>query len=629
MNEQIDFLKEKCSKLPATPGVYLMKNRSNDDPKCKVIYVGKAKHLKNRVSTYFVGNAKRDRKTAKLVEHIRDFDYIVTLKEIDAFVLETSLIKQYRPKYNILLKDAKGFNYVKITADEYPRLQYTLNADDKKAKYIGPYVGGFFVKQSVEDANRIFLLPSCNRKFPESFGKIRSCLNHRIKRCMGVCQGTISRDEYSDIVNLAVDYIKNGSKASIANLTNEMNEAAEALDFEKAVRLRDRIAAMKRADTVQSVISSKLTDYDVIGMFVNYDGLTAVAVVKYSGGRLVDKQSFELGDVYEKSQMLRDFILEYYSSRIDGNLDKSIEVYIESEIIDQELLEKHLKISLKIPKRGEGLSQIMLARSNAEEILALKLGRTTKETLVLEELANLLGLTELPRRIECFDISNIGESVKVGGMVTYRDGKPYKKDYRKFTIKTVDGLDDYGCMREIIERRYKSDDDRLELPQLILVDGGIGHVSVVKGVLEELGFGVNFDGLSKSDSNDKIRKSVNLFGLVKDSKHRTRAIATSNREGESTEIQIQANKKVFTFLTKLQDEVHRFTVTFARERHQKSSFDLSLRQVPGIGEVKATLLLKHFKTKTALKSATFEELSCVAKLSSEKAQVLFEFVKTM
>jgi excinuclease ABC subunit C len=572
----------------------------------KIIYIGKAKQLKNRVSTYFVDASKRDRKTAKLVERIRDFDYIVTPKEIDAFVLETSLIKQHRPKYNILLKDAKGFNYVKITADAYPRVQYVMNADsDKSATYIGPYVGGFFVKQSVEDANRIFMLPSCNRTFVFSDGKPtqRPCLNFRIKRCMGVCQGTVSRSDYAAIIASVVDYIKNGSKASIAALTDEMNAAAEGLEFEKAARIRDRIAAMKRADTVQSVISSKLTAYDVVGSAVNLDRLTAITVVKYFGGRLTDKEDFYLGDAYDAPQMLRDFLLEYYSEH-SGRIPPA-EVYIESEIEDMELLSRHLKVKFVIPKRGEGLSQLTLARNNAREFLELRIGRRTKEVIIIEELVNLLGLTRFPRDIECFDISNIGESVKVGGMVAYRNGKPFRKNYRKFVIKEVAGLDDYACMREVVRRRYAG---AQELPDLIFVDGGAGHVSAAKSVLDELG----------------LSESVNLFGLTKDSKHRTRAVA-----GSGGEIQVQANKGVFTFLTKLQDEVHRFTVTFARERHSKASFDLQLRQVPGIGEAKATALLREFKTKSALKSASAEQLAEVAKISAEKADNLKRFIAEM
>lgn len=601
MNEFLDSLQQRAKNLPLVPGVYLMKDKQG-----KIIYIGKAKQLKNRVSTYFADNDKRDRKTQKLVERIRDFDYIVTPKELDAFVLETSLIKQHRPKYNILLKDARGFNYVKITAGGYPRLRYVLQAADKDAEYIGPYVGGFFVKQSVDDANRIFMLPSCNRRFPEDFNKSRPCLNYRIKRCMGVCLGNISEEEYEGIVESAVDYIKKGSKASVAALTAEMEKAAEKLDFEKAARLRDRIAAMKSIDTVQSVISAKTTDYDVVATSCD-DDKASIAVIKYAGGRLVDKESFYIGDEYNLPKMLGDFLLEYYSEMIPA------EIYLETELEDNTLFEEYLKeksghkVKLTVPKRGEGLAQVMLAKNNAAEFLTLKFGRKSKELAALDELSKLLGLGNSPKYIECYDISNIGETTKVGGMVVFKDGKAFKSAYRKFTIKEVEGLDDYGCMREVINRRfsrYINKDEGFNIcPDLILLDGGSGHVTAVKSVLDELGL------------------DVKLFGLVKDSRHKTRAVVASGEE-----IQIKSNQSVFTFLTKIQEEVHRFSVTFAREKHKKDSFALSLTQVSGIGEAKATALLKHFKTKQSLKQANKEQIQQTAKISAEKAEELKKFI---
>ncbi|MCL2036861.1 MAG: excinuclease ABC subunit UvrC [Oscillospiraceae bacterium] len=619
LNPEIEFLRGKSAKLPLTPGVYLMK-----DKKGKIIYVGKAKQLKNRVSSYFADLSKRDRKTERLVERIRDFDYIVTPKEIDAFVLETSLIKQHRPKYNILLKDAKGFNYVKITAGAYPRLQYVLNAEDKSARYLGPYVGGFFVKQSVEDANRIFMLPSCNLKFPsENAQPKRACLNYRIKRCMGVCQGGVSEEEYSEIIKSAVNYIKNGSKSSIAALTKEMESAAEKLEFEKAAKIRDRIAAMKRADTVQSVISSKTSDYDVIAIAYS-DTLAAAAVVKYSGGRLTDKQTFYLGDGHDESghlNLMSDFLREYYSDSdckpreiyidIELEIEEKIEEKIEDKTEDKALLQEYLELKIVTPKRGEGLSQVMLAKNNAAEFLALKAGRKSKESTAVEELAKLLGLSKTPEFIECYDISNIGESVKVGGMVVYRNGKPFKRAYRRFTVKEVSGTDDYASMREVIRRRFAryaesggdDGDDFATLPGLILLDGGAGHVSTVKSLLEELGL------------------DIPLFGLVKDTRHKTRAVAASGGE-----IEIRSNKSVFTFLTGIQEEVHRFTVTFAREKHKKNSFTLSLTRLPGIGEKKAEALLKRFKTKQALKEATQEQIGEAAKINPEKAAELHKFI---
>ncbi|MCL2634823.1 MAG: excinuclease ABC subunit UvrC [Oscillospiraceae bacterium] len=595
-------LKEKIAKLPLSPGVYLMKDKHG-----KIIYIGKAKQLKNRVSSYFNNSDTHSHKTEKLVENICDFDYIVTHKELDALVLESSLIKQHRPKYNVLLKDARGFNYVKITAGGFPRLIYTHNAEDKSAQYIGPYANGFTIRQSVVDANRIFMLPSCAKKFPDEFNKGRPCLNYQIKRCMGVCLGGISEEDYRLRVKAAIDYIKSGSKKSVDSLTAEMEEAAQQLDFEKAARLRDHINAILRTDSVQSVQSKKTTDYDIVAIATN-TGLAAATIIKYRSGRLTDKESFYLGS--ESDEILEEFLIEYYSDNVPR------EIYLDREIEDKELIGEYLKTKITVPKRGEGLTQVMLTKNNASEYLALKIGRTAKEITALEELAKLLGLSKIPEYIECYDISNIGENVKAGGMVVYRNGKPYKKGYRKFTIKEVIGLDDYACMREVISRRFTrylsvGDDARedygfYKLPDLILLDGGTGHVNAVSGVLNELGI------------------DVPLFGLVKDSKHKTRAIAAKGEE-----IQVQANKSVFTMLTKIQEEVHRFSVTFTREKHKKEAFALTLTQVEGIGQAKAAALLKKFKTKTALKAASLDELQETAKINQEKAQELQEFIKGM
>jgi excinuclease ABC subunit C len=582
----VDNLREKASRLPLSPGVYLMKDKSE-----RVIYVGKAKSLKSRVSSYFRSDADC-LKTQKLVEQICEFDYIVTLKELDALVLESSLIKQHRPKYNVLLKDARGFNYVKITGDDFPRLTYTHDATDKTCSYIGPYANGFTIRQSVIDANRIFMLPSC-KTFP-----VKPCLNLHMERCIGVCRGGVFAQDYQKRVKSAIDYIKKGSKESVKRLTAEMNTAAELLDFERAARLRDQITAIKRTESVQQIQSKKLTDYDVIAQSGQAGGVCTVAVIKYSGGRLVDKECFDLGELCD----VRGFILEYYRDETPK------ELYLESEIEDRELIQEFLGTKITIPKRGEGLAQIMLAKANANEFAAQRGGRKSKETAALENLARLLGLTQPPKIIECYDISNIGESVKVGGMVVYKDGKPFKNGYRRFNIKTVDGLDDYACMREIVQRSLAGRGDfGAPYPDLILLDGGKGHVAAV----QELNF------------------NVPLFGLVKDNKHKTRAVAAKNSEGVCSEIEIRSNQAVFTFLTKIQEEVHRFSVTFARERHKKSSFELVLTKVPGIGQAKAAALLKHFKTKAALKAASADELRQIAKISDEKSRELLKYIETM
>ena len=603
MNEKLPFLRDKANRLPLEPGVYLMKNSDG-----KIIYVGKAKALKNRVTSYFRSNSQHTAKTLKLVDNIRDFDFIVTASELDALVLECSLIKLHQPKYNILLKDAKGYNYIKVTRGEFPRISYALNTDDKNADYIGPFTSGFTVKQAVEEANAIFMLPSCRKKFPKDFGKERPCLNHHIKRCMGVCEGKISSEEYKKIIDEAIEYLKNGSKASVEELTAQMEQAAEDLEFEKAARLRDRIAAVTRLTSQQKILDYK-KEYDIIGAAQNV-GMASVAVIKYRGGRLVDKENFFIGEEYEDAAMRRDFILNYYSE--NGDIPR--EIYVDEEFEDMELLEQLLReqsgraVRFVIPQRGEGLSQALLAKKNAGEYLALRVGRTAKEISALEDLKTLLGLERVPNIIESYDISNFGETGMVGGMIVYRNGRPFKAGYRKFGIKTVAGQNDYACMQEVLRRRFtrylEGDESFSPLPDLILLDGGRGHISAAAEVMNEL----------------KI--DVPLFGLVKDSKHRTRAIAK-----EGGELEIKSNRALFSLLTNIQDEVHRYSITFQRAKHKQKTYSLELTEVNGIGEAKARALLKEFKTKQKMKEATVEQLRKAAKISEEKARELYEFIQ--
>ena len=604
MNERIDYLREKANKLPLTPGVYQMKDIGG-----KIIYIGKAKALKNRVTSYFRAIESHNPKTYRLVQNIHDFDFIVTPTELDALVLEANLIKLHSPKYNILLKDDKGYNYVKISGDEFPKITYALQTDDKKAQYIGPYTQGFTVKQAVEEANRIFMLPTCNRKFPRDFGKERPCLNYHIGRCMGACRGKISKEEYLNSVHQAVNYIKNGSKESIERLTKEMEDYAEKLEFEKAAQIRDRINSIKKAEMTQHIYSSKTTDFDVVAAAVNMDKCS-VAVVKYRGGRIIDKENFFIGEESDSSQTREEFLVEYYS----GKSEMPKEIYLDIEIENKELLESYFsdrfkhKISFLNPKRGEGLTQVTLARSNAEEYLSLKVGRTAKEIAALEDLKNILGLSKTPEIIESYDISNMGEETRVAGMVVFKNGRPFKQGYKKFNIKYVEGIDDYACMQEVIERRIQryldGDENFSPLPDLILLDGGKGHVAAVKQVLDRMGV------------------ELNLYGLVKDDKHRTRAIAK-----EGGEIQVNANKSVFALLTRIQDEVHRFSINFQRKQHKKKQYEMELTRIKGIGEAKAMALLKEFKTKKAMKEATAEQLAQAAKLNKEVAEELYLFIQ--
>ena len=597
-------MSDKAARLPLKPGIYLMKDSSG-----KIIYIGKAKALKNRVSSYFQNIFKLGQKTFKLVENIDDFDFIVTDSELDALILEARFIKMHRPKYNILLKDDKGLNYFKISGTQYPKLTHSFDTNDKNALYIGPFSSSHIVKTAVDEANKIFMLPVCNKKFPQEFGKERPCLNFHIKKCIGVCAGGISPDEYQAMVNNAVEYIKTGSKKSVEELNRAMLSAAEELRFERAARLRDQIKAIEKARTIQKIETSKTTPYDVIGFSEPTEsGKICAVVIKYRDGRITDKVNFIIEEHCEPPQRQREFMREYYEN--PDSLPREIYIDCPLAAADKDLIEQYFsqhakkKVTVINPKRGEFLTQITLAQSNANEYIAVKTGRVPKEIRALEGLKTLLGLKETPLYIESYDISNLGESIKVGGMVTYRDGKPFKAGYRKFTIKDVDGRDDYACMSDVVRRRFlrllDGDVKFNQKPNLILVDGGKGHVSAIKAVLEEVGM-----------------SDIALFGMVKDEKHRTKAI--SHEDGE---IQINANKQVFALVTQIQNEVHRFSIEFQRKSHKKKTFETSLTKIKGIGPQKAAALMKHFKTKQRLKEATLEELMKVAKISEKTAKQL-------
>lgn len=604
MFERLDYLREKSNKLPLHPGVYQMKDKNGN-----IIYIGKAKLLKNRVTSYFHAVEAHNAKTYKLVSNIYDFDFIVTETELDALVLEASLIKLHSPKYNILLKDDKGFNYIRISGGDYPRISHSFRKDDPNSSYIGPFTSGYTVKQTIEECNRIFKLPTCKKVFPREFFKERPCLNCHIGRCMGVCQGKVSKEEYAAIISQALNYLKNGSKESVEMLTKEMEAAAENLEFERAAQLRDRIAAIKRAAKAQSIESGRSISCDVFAVSQNMK-LTSVAVVKYRSGKLIDKENYFIGDEYNEQLMRGEFLLQYYSSgrEIPG------EIYLDGDTEDNALLEEYFrktaghKVSINVPKRGEGLVLTTLAKSNADEYLSLRVGRTSREITALQDLAKLLGLPKTPTLIESYDISNLGEQTRVAGMITYKNGRPYKAGYRRFNIKDVVGIDDYGCMQEVIRRRFgryiDGDESFSELPDLILLDGGAGHVNAVREVLDEMGI------------------NVSLFGLVKDDKHRTRAISDGGGE-----IQINANKSLFKLLTEIQDEVHRYSIDYQRKKHKQTQYELELTKIKGIGEKKALALLKKYKTKQGIREATVEALMETAKINRETAENLHLYIQ--
>ncbi len=606
MNERLPYLREKTAKLTLSPGVYRMRDKGGN-----IIYIGKAKNLRNRVTSYFRENPDHTPKVAKMVSHVYDYDFIVTDSEYEALVLECSMIKQHMPKYNILLKDDKGYCYIKISDGEYPRITVEMKKGGS-GTFLGPYTSTFVAKQAVEEANKVFMLPTCKRVFPRDIGKYRPCLNHHIKQCMGVCTGCVSKEEYADIVRQAVSYIQNGSEASVEELTAHMEKAAEELDFELAARLRDRISAIKRAADRQKIISDDMRDTDIIAMAQTSE-TSCAAVLMYRGGRLYDRAEYDLGAPDSEENMLEDFVLQYYSdpSKIPR------EILTEEELPNAEAVERFLRekcgraVDLSSKKRGKGLRLIMMAKSNASDSLAIKVGRTGKEIVALEALGKILGLPEPPRYIEAYDISNLGSSSMVAGMVVFENGRPLKKAYKKFSIKETQIQNDYASMREVLERRFKrcldeneTDEGFNRLPDLILLDGGKGQVNAVEPILREMGV------------------TVPIFGMVKDNNHRTRAIATSG-----SEISISGSQSAFMLVTQIQDEVHRFSITYQRSKHRKQSCETGLTKIKGIGEKKAQKLFTAFKTREEFKKATPVEIAKAAGINAELAEQVYEFVQ--
>ena len=608
MNPKMKILRKKAMSLPLLPGVYIMKNADGE-----IIYIGKAKALKNRVSQYFGSQNRHPIKVRKMVENVDRFDYIVTGSEFEALVLECSLIKQHSPKYNILLKDDKGYSYIRISEGEYRKISAVFNKKDDGSEYIGPYLSSYSVRQSVDAANKIFKLPQCNKVFPRDFGKSRPCLNYYISQCCGLCTGKIKKSDYDEAVDGAVAFLKGDSRDIIADLRVKMEKAAEELDFEQAAKLRDRINSIERIKEKHKVVYKSVEEQDVFAT-ADIDGSVCLAVLRFSNGRLFDSEHFFFDDPGDKEGMRSDFITSYYSMR--DNIPKRVTV--DGEVADRELLEQWLsekkgkKVTVFVPARGEQLEIVNMCRKNAEEKLAIKKGRTGREIAVLDELKDLLGLKKTPEYIESYDISHTAGQDSVAGMIVFKGGKPYRKAYKRFSIKSFDGNDDYRAMNEVLTRRfseYEKSKDSTEgfgkLPDLILLDGGVGQVHAVEPVLREFGL------------------KIPLFGMVKDNRHRTRAIS-----GDGGEIAINSKRQVFTLVSEIQNEVHRFSVAYHHQKHAKRGLSLSLTEIEGVGEKRASALLKYFKTITAIKNAEVDELSKAPGITSAVAQNIYDYYRT-
>ena len=604
MNERLPYLRKKSMSLPLTPGVYLMKNKKGE-----IIYVGKAKALKNRVSSYFGSQNNHTAKVRKMVENVEDFDYIMCDSEFEALVLECSLIKQHSPKYNILLKDDKGYHYIKITSNGWKNILAVKQRFDDGAEYIGPYTGSYGVTNAVAEAKKIFLLPQCSKVFPRDYNKSRPCLNYFIGQCAAPCAGKTTAEAHAEAVEQAIDFIVNGSGKAVEALTEKMLAASENLEFEKAAKLRDRINAIKKVSEKQKVVAASVEEQDVFAVVCSEEK-ACLSVIRFRNSRLYDNEDFIIDAPENMPEARHELLRSYYSMR--DFVPRRITV--DGKIADSDVLCEWLsslagrKVAAVCPQRGEQHSLVEMCRSNAAQKLAIYLGKTGRATAALDELATLLGLKSPPKFIESYDISHTAGSENVAGMVVFKDGAPFKKSYRRFAIKGFTGQDDYASMAEVIERRvlrYFEEKDSGEgfgrLPDLILLDGGSGQVNAVKPVLEKYGL------------------DIPLFGMVKDSHHRTRAIACSGDE-----LSLTSKRAAFTLVSTIQEEVHRYSVEYHRNRRKKASLSSSLTSINGIGESRCKALLRHFKTVKAVSQASVEELAAVKGMNKIAAQAVFE-----
>ncbi len=609
MDERLKRLRGKAMRLPLEPGVYIMKDKSG-----KIIYIGKAKALKNRVSQYFGSQTNHTVKVRKMVENVADFDYIIVNSEFEALVLECSLIKQHTPKYNILLKDDKGYHYIKIAGTDWKNLTSEKQKLDDGAKYLGPYTSSDCVSKSVSEACKIFKLPTCSKIFPRDIKRSgRPCLNYYIKQCSAPCCGKISKEAHNEAVDNAVKFITGGNDSIVKELKKQMEAAAENLEFEKAAALRDAIQSIEKTSKKQNVVSQKTKEQDVFA-FCEASNKICMSVLRFSQGRLYDSEYFFTDAIEEMPSVREKMIADYYSMRdsippniaVDGEIDgiDSLNEYISQK--------RGKSVRIYIPEKGENASLVELSRDNAAEKLAQHIGRTGKTVAALDELATLLGLKDIPEYIESYDISHTDGADNVAGMIVFKDGKPLKSSYRRFEIKGFSGQDDYRSMAEVLTRRFneyelhKNDGEPFGFgrkPDLILLDGGIGQVNAVKPVLASFGL-----------------SDIPLFGMVKDNKHRTRAIATSGGE-----IAINDRRKAFTLVSDIQEEVHRFSVEYHRKKQAKTLTAMTLTEIDGVGKEKAKAILSHFRTHAAVKKATVEQLCEVKGISKKLAENIYKF----
>ncbi len=613
-------IEEELKKLPAKPGVYLMHGEHDE-----IIYVGKAKSLKNRVRQYFQTSRNKGPKIEQMVTHIRRFEYIVTDSELEALILECNLIKEHRPKYNTLLMDDKEYPYIKVTVQEaFPRVMLARQRRKDKARYFGPYTSAGAVREILELLRKVYRIRSCNRNLPRDIGKERPCLNYHIHCCSAPCQGKISAEDYAASIRQVIDFLNGNTESIRKRLTEQMQEASEHLEFERAAELRELLKQVAAISQRQKMSQNDSDDRDIIAMAMQAQDVV-VQVFFIREGRLIGREHFYMtlaGDE-EPGDILREFITQFYS----GTPYLPKELLLQHAVADADLLEQWLsarrgmKVTLRIPKIGEKEKLVELAAKNAELVLSQDRERIRQEEKrtagAVRELASLLGLSGIVR-MEAYDISNISGFDSVGSMVVYEYGRPKRSDYRKFRLRGLDGPDDYASMRQVLTRRFEHGISELEkqkesqmepkfgsftkFPDLILMDGGKGQVNIALDVLETLGL------------------SIPVCGMVKDDRHRTRGLYYNNRE-----YTLAINSDAFLLLTRIQDEAHRFAIEFHRSLRGKGQVHSVLDDIPNIGPARRRALMRHFVSIDAIREADEDALAALEGMDRRAAQSVYQF----
>ena len=598
-------IQDQLKKLPAEPGVYLMKDEHD-----KIIYVGKAISLKNRVRQYFQSSKNHSSKVKSMVKNIKSFEYIITDSELEALILECNLIKKYRPKYNVLLRDDKTYPYIKVTVNEdFPRVLKVRKVLRDKAKYFGPYTNVEAVNDTLEVIRNIYPIRTCNVDIDRAIkNNMRPCLNHHIKRCVGPCTGNVSKEEYNKMIEEIILFLSGKEEKLIEILKEKMNKCSMEFNFEEAAMYRDKIINLQEMMQKQKIdISTDDINQDIIAMAYN-DEEACVQAFFIRHGKIVGREHFILEGTKDSSKesILGSFVKQFYMNA--EYIPK--EIIIESEIEDQVVMQEWLsnikgqKVSIRVPQKGDKKSLIAMVKKNAMEYLEkfsnLNKRKYERSEGALIELADILGLKEPPRRIESYDISNIQGVDSIGAMVVFTNGLKDKKEYRRYKIKTVEGPNDYDSMAEILDRRLQKGD----FPDLILLDGGKGQVSAVQKVF------------------DKYSIDIPLWGMYKDDKHRTKGLICATKE-----IELDKTSNLYRFVASIQDEVHNYAISYHRSLRNKSLTKSTLDNIPGVGEKRKKALLSHFKSIEDIKNASVDELSQIDGLNKSVAENIYDYFR--